>query len=115
MIDRSGREHSIDDSAAPIRDGNGVIQGVILIFRDNTEQREAQRHLQRSESELADFFDNASVGLHWAGPDGTVLRVNRAELEMLGYSRDEYVGRNVVDFHVDRELIGDILRRLASR
>ena len=43
------------------------------------------------EQELQDFFDNASVGLHWVGPDGTILRANRAELELLGYTPDEYI------------------------
>jgi PAS domain-containing protein len=33
---------------------------------------------------------------------------------MLGYSVEEYVGRNVIEFNVDRELIGDILKRLIA-
>lgn len=69
----------------------------------------------RAEQELSDFFENASVGMHWVGPDGTILRVNRCELEMLGYSSEEYVGRNIADFHADREVIADILERLSDR
>jgi PAS domain-containing protein len=45
-------------------------------------------HIERSEEELRDFFDNATVGLHWLGPDGLIQRVNDAELAMLGYARD---------------------------
>ncbi|HYE99845.1 MAG TPA: PAS domain S-box protein, partial [Planctomycetota bacterium] len=66
------------------------------------------------EQELSDFFENASVGCHWVGPDGTILRANRAELRMLGYSKAEYVGRHIAEFHVDRPVIDDILRRLAA-
>jgi PAS domain S-box-containing protein len=76
------------------------------------QQRRADQRLRRSERELADFFENASVGLHWVGPDGTILRANRAELALLGYSANEYVGRQIADFHVDRDVIDDILRRL---
>jgi PAS domain S-box-containing protein len=47
------------------------------------------------------------------GPDGTILKANRAELELLGYRADEYVGRNIIEFHVDRLAIDDILARLA--
>ena len=90
------------------------IQGVILVFRDNTERRLAEKRLSQSEKELTDFFENASVGLHWVGRTGTILRANRAELEMLGYSADEYVGRNIVEFHVDKDLIRAVLKRLAS-
>jgi PAS domain S-box-containing protein len=68
--------------------------------------------LPRSELELYDFFENALVPFHWVGPDGIILRANRAELNLLGYSRDEYVGRHIADFHVDAEVSDDILRRL---
>jgi PAS domain S-box-containing protein len=64
--------------------------------------------------ELADFFDNAPLGLHWVGPDGIILRANRAELDMLGYSLDEYVGRPIAEFHADADVIEDILRRLGA-
>jgi PAS domain S-box-containing protein len=32
------------------------------------------------------------------GQDGTILRANAAELTMLGYSEQEYIGRNIADF-----------------
>jgi len=78
------------------------------------QQRRSEARIRRSEQELADFFDNATVGLHSAGPDGTILRANRAELAMLGYSADEYIGHGIAEFHVDRDTIEDILRRLRS-
>jgi PAS domain S-box-containing protein len=68
--------------------------------------------LRRSQQELADFFDNAPVGLHWVGPDGIILRANRAELNLLGYSADEYIGHHIAEFHADEDVIRDILRRL---
>ena len=89
----------------------GTIAGSIGQF---IETKTAEDDLRRSEQELADFFENAAVGLHWVGPDGTIVRANRAELEMLGYTRDEYVGRSIRDFHVDPDVIGDILDRLQS-
>jgi PAS domain S-box-containing protein len=114
LLARDGTEIPIDDSAAPIRDDQGQVYGVVLIFRDITERKKAEDALLLREQELADFFENASVGLHWVGPDGTILRVNRAELELLGYSREEYLGHPIAEFHVDKEVIADILRRLAA-
>lgn len=76
------------------------------------ERKIAEDEVRRSEQELSDFFENATIGLHWVGPDGTVLRVNRAELDLLGYSREEYVGRPIADFHADKDVICDILKRL---
>src|SRR5580658_10318979 len=49
--------------------------------------------------ELADFFEHAPISLHWAGPDGRILKTNEAELALLGYSREEYVGREAAAFH----------------
>src|SRR5215207_7807592 len=71
--------------------------------------------LRRRERELADFIENASVGLHWVGADGTILWANQAELDLLGYAREEYIGREIIEFHADQDVIKDILRRLANR
>ena len=78
------------------------------------ERKAAEDELRRSEEELSEFFENATIGLHWVGPDGKVLRVNRAELDMLGYTREEYLGRSISEFHADKEVIHDILQRLGA-
>jgi PAS domain S-box-containing protein len=83
-------------------------------FGQFIERQTAEQELRYSEAELADFFENATVGLHWVGVDGTILRANRAELDMLGYSREEYVGRPIADFHADKDAICDILKRLQA-
>jgi PAS domain S-box-containing protein len=114
LIARDGTETPIDDSAAPIRDDEGNVHGVVLIFRSIAEHKQAERALRESEQELSDFFENASVGLHWVGPDGTILRANRAELELLGYSAEEFLGRHVAEFHADPDVIAELLRRLST-
>jgi len=75
-------------------------------------RKEAERTLRQRELELAEFLDNASEGIHKVAADGTILYANRAELEMLGYAWEEYVGRNIAEFYVDAELAADILCRL---
>jgi PAS domain S-box-containing protein len=89
----------------PIEDGSGVLLGAINCFHETTETHRAHEDLQ-------DFFDNSPVAMHLVGPDGTILRANPAELGMLGYTAEEYIGRNIIDFHVDRSTIDDILNRL---
>jgi PAS domain S-box-containing protein len=81
---------------------------------ESARAREAEAHLQDTQEQLADFFDTASTGLHWVTGDGTIVRVNQAELDLLGYSREEYVGRNIAEFHADQPVIEDILRRLVA-
>lgn len=77
-------------------------------------QEESAIALRRSERELADFFDNANVGMHIVEADGIITRVNHAELEIVGYARDEYVGHHVRDFYEDKDVIDDIMTCLAK-
>jgi PAS domain S-box-containing protein len=111
---KTGDVRYIELSAFTMKNDSGEPLCYVAIKRDITERKEAERALKRSEAELTDFFENAAMGLHWVGPDGTILRVNQAELEMLGYTRDEYVGRNIVEFHFDQNVIEDILDRLRA-
>ena len=66
----------------------------------------------RVEQDLRDFVENANVAMHRVGPDGVILWANRTELEMLGFSRDEYVGHHIAEFHADRAVVDDILEKL---
>jgi PAS domain S-box-containing protein len=70
--------------------------------------------LAESEADLADFFENAAIPLHWVDANGIVLRANRAELELLGYPAEEYVGRHIAEFHADADAVGGILARLTA-
>lgn len=77
------------------------------------EWQDAEAELRRSERNLADFFEQAAVGLHWVDADGVILRANRAELELLGYTREEYVGRRITEVHADADIALRMLARLS--
>lgn len=96
----------------PLKDPAGQVQGAINCFHDITERKRADEMIRARHSELEDFFENANVPMHWVASDGRVVRANRAELELLGYAADEYVGHHIAEFHADQETIDDILSRL---
>jgi two-component system sensor kinase FixL len=85
------------------------------IVRDITARKLAEEALHRREQELADFFAEAPLGLLWVGPDGRVLRVNQAELELLGLTGDEVYRHHVSELHVNAAAAADVLNRLAAR
>jgi PAS domain S-box-containing protein len=58
LIVRNGAEIAIDDSAAPIRDASGRICGVVLVFHDASEQRQAEKELRQSHQSLSEIRDN---------------------------------------------------------
>ncbi len=63
---------------------------------------------------LRDYVDNAAIGLHWVDVNGFIIWANKAELDMLGYSEEEYIGHSLSEFHVYQETIDDILKRLSN-
>ncbi|TBZ27210.1 PAS domain S-box protein [Rhizobium leguminosarum bv. viciae] len=67
-----------------------------------------------SPDDYEDFFENGALPMHLVGADGTILRANQAELDMLGYSADEYVGRKISEFHADADTIDEIFARLGA-
>jgi len=75
-------------------------------------RKEVEKALVQRERELSDFFENALEGIHQVGPDGMILWANKAELKMLGYDRDDYVGHHISEFHVDQALSDTILSKL---
>ncbi len=80
---------------------------------DITERMEAEAALRRNERNLVDFFNEAPLGLIWLRPDGRILKMNRAQLELLGReTEDEVVNRPITEFLLDPELADDLLARL---
>ncbi len=66
-------------------------------------------------NDFIDLFENGALGLHFVGPDGVILNANQAELDLLGYTRAEYIGHHISEFHVDGPVIQDILNRLSRK
>lgn len=63
--------------------------------------------------DLADSLGNAPVAIHSIDTAGRILWANRAELELLGYASDDYIGQPIAKFHVDPAVLADLLERLA--
>lgn len=89
LVARDGSQRPIADSGAPIRESDGKVTGVVLVFNDQSVEREAKAELIDAEERFRTFFDYAPIGKCMTAPDGTLLRVNPAFGQMLGYSSDE--------------------------
>lgn len=79
------------------------------------ECKQLEKQLHRREQELADCFKNGAIGLHWLDPDGYILWANQVELDILGYTSEEYIGHYSANFYADKEVINDILGRLKAK
>jgi len=99
---KDGTERPIDDSAAPIRDAAGKLIGVVLTFRDVTEQRRISSALRQSEAEsrrMLEFHEavmqNMGEGLYAVDTQGLVTYMNPAAERLFGWRSSELLGRKM--------------------
>lgn len=95
LISRDGQDRFIDDSGAPIRNEDGEIVGVVLVFRDVTDQRRMQEYLSRAQrletagqiaGQIAHDFNNL-LGPLIAYPDFIRMQIPNGH-EVLNFVND---------------------------
>src|SRR5215831_4242808 len=79
----------------PLRSENGSIVGVIGTAVENTERKVAQDALRISEQSYRSLIDDAPHAVCRSTRDGSLLQVNRAMQEMLGYCDTDLLMRNL--------------------
>ncbi|MCC5664345.1 EAL domain-containing protein [Nostoc sp. CHAB 5784] len=102
-------EIRVEEGITQLRNTNERLHNEIV------QHQQMEIQLRRREQELSDFLENAAIGLHWVGADGMILWANQAELNLLGYSREEYIGHHITNFFADQDVIDDILQRLIAK
>jgi len=90
LLRKDGTELPIGDSGAPIRDPNGKITGVVLVFRNITERRKAEQALRESEAKANALIKYAPTGIYEVDyRTADFINVNDAMCQILGYTREE--------------------------
>lgn len=100
---------------SPVRDARRRLIGFSTIARDITDERRMIDRLARREHELQDLFDEASVGIVLTARDGTIIRANRAFLDLLDRPAAQVMGRALSEFHREPALMEAMLAQLAAR
>ncbi len=95
LLARDGKEVPIDDSAAPIRDGSGVIQGAVLVFRDIAERRKTERLVALQAAELREkaHLMERACSFVMDPADDRIVYWNQGAADLYGYSAAEAVGQ----------------------
>ena len=140
LVSLDGTERRITHSAAPIRGRDGVINGVVLVFRDVTESYKLQKQLQQSQKmeaigQLAggiahDFNNlltviqgNADLGLMKTESDSTLRkefeeirktarRASELTHQILAYSRRLILSPKIIDLNDVIASMDSMLRRI---
>ncbi|MFO1281738.1 MAG: PAS domain S-box protein [Burkholderiales bacterium] len=138
---RDGATYVCEATIAPIRQADGRVTHYLGLEVDVTERKrlaselEQHRHhlaemvadrtrqladamgaLSERSAAVADLYDNAPCGYHSLDADGRFVSVNQTELEMLGYAREELLGRPITDILApeSRADYDDVFRRFKS-
>lgn len=86
-----GTEVPIDDSAAPVRDPNGELEGAVIVFRDVTERRRAEIERQL----LASIVESSDDAIVSKDLDGIVTSWNKGAERIFGYTAEEMIGKPI--------------------
>ena len=91
LISKDGTRTPIDDSAAPIREDNGPLLGVVLVFRDVARQRE----FERTQAHLAAIVQYSGDAIVTKDLNGIVQTWNQSAQELFGYTPEEIIGKSI--------------------
>jgi PAS domain S-box-containing protein len=97
LVGREGKERPIADSGAPIRDAQGRMRGVVLVFQDRSLQREAERDLRESEARSAAVIAGALDCIITMDDRGRITEFNPAAEKTFGHSRAEAIDQVLAD------------------
>jgi PAS domain S-box-containing protein len=97
LIAKDGSERPIDDSAAPIRNDEGQVAGVVLVFRDITERRREERRVTDSLAYAQAVLATLRHKFLVLGSDLRVKSANANFYRTFQVSEEETVGRSIYD------------------
>ncbi|MCW9057180.1 MAG: EAL domain-containing protein [Gammaproteobacteria bacterium] len=90
LLSRNGTEYHIADSAAPIREGDNDILGIVLVFNDVTERKHSEEKIRT----LFQAIEQSPISVTITDPDANIEYVNHAFEKSTGYQASEVIGKN---------------------
>lgn len=101
VITKSGEIRWVEDQTSVVRDENGEKihnQGILI---DITEKKLAEEKLRKSEEKFRRIVETAGEGFVLMNEGLDIADVNNAYCQMIGYSREELLGKSVLDLATD--------------
>ncbi len=103
LISKNKQEYQIADSAAPIKDDKGNINGVVLVFRDVTEEYEIEGRLKESEKKYRGLFNSIRDAILVTDTDRNIIDCNSAFTDLFGYSLEDIRSKKTVTVYKNEE------------
>ncbi len=114
LISKDGQEYQIADSAAPIISLQGNTWGVVLTFRDVTEEYKRQIQIRDMAERYQSIFENAPIGIMYYDSQGILTECNPFFAYGIGSKREDLIGLNMLTQLKDKKLINEIKMSLTQ-
>ena len=95
LLAKDGSEYQIADSAAPIRNGDDNIEGMVLVFNDVTEQYKLRRAARDIQLQIQGLFDDMQTMAGILEVDGTVTFMNNTPMKIRGIELGDIIGKKL--------------------
>lgn len=97
LVRRDGQVRWVEDSTSAVLDDQGNILFYQGIVADVTERWQAEEALRRSEEKFRRIVETAAEGFVMLDTEFRIVDVNAAYCRLLGYSREELLGRQPME------------------
>jgi two-component system, cell cycle sensor histidine kinase and response regulator CckA len=102
---KDGRIIDVSVSISPVKDASGKIISASIIARDITERKRMESLLRASEEQYRRLFETAHDGIMLLEKgEGRITHMNPATEKMLGYTREESIGKKLQDIGVSIDM-----------
>lgn len=101
-----------DAGLSPLINKRGIPLGKVAVLRDITERRQAEEALRASEKKYRNVFENIIDIYGEVALDGTILEISPSIEDIGGYTREEMLGKSILDFHVNPESRAEVIDEL---
>jgi PAS domain S-box-containing protein len=110
-VRRNGEMFASRDLVTVVRDPTGAPAGYLLIAKDVTDEERLHLQLRESEEYNRGLIDASADAQFATDPSGTIADLNRQMEALVGYSRDELVGRRLSEFFPRPETVISAVER----
>jgi PAS domain S-box-containing protein len=106
---KDGQIITCDWYNTPLVNEKGQVFGITSMVDDITDRIQSENRLRESEEKFHSLFDDAINMIHIFDTEGTIIDANKAQIEKLGYTKEELLGENIIEIldlgDVDKEKI----------
>jgi PAS domain S-box-containing protein len=103
ILTKNNNPIDVDISLSVLKNHEDRVIGSIGVIKDITEKKRMQKTLEESEKKFKLLYEKAPVPYHTLSPTGIITDVNEKWCQILGFEKEEVIGKSIFDFISEQE------------